>query len=141
MPAIQRLNTAQPDFWSRLQTLTAWEGVADEAVTATVREILAQVRARGDEALLEFTQRFDRTAAVRAADLEISAARLQRALADIPRRWKSPPPGFALMRNDRNRTPGASPNPTAPRSANRSQRWIGSACTSQAARRPIRPRC
>ncbi|MBK7982746.1 MAG: histidinol dehydrogenase [Candidatus Competibacteraceae bacterium] len=84
MPAIQRLNTAQPDFWSRLQTLTAWEGVADEAVTATVREILAQVRARGDEALLEFTQRFDRTAAVRAADLEISAARLQRALADIP---------------------------------------------------------
>ena len=84
MPAIQRLNTARPDFWSRLQTLTAWEGVADEAVTAAVREILAQVRARGDEALLEFTHRFDRTAAVRAADLEIPAARLQGALAGIP---------------------------------------------------------
>ncbi|HCK80613.1 MAG TPA: histidinol dehydrogenase [Candidatus Competibacter sp.] len=84
MPAIQRLNTARPDFWSRLQTLTAWEGVADEAVTAAVREILAQVRARGDAALLEFTHRFDRTAAVRAADLEIPAARLQGALAGIP---------------------------------------------------------
>ena len=50
---IQRLNTAHLDFWSRLATLTAWEGVADERVTATVREILGQVRTRGDDALLE----------------------------------------------------------------------------------------
>ena len=45
MPNIQRLNTAHLDFWPQLEALTAWEGVADEAVTAIVREILAQVRA------------------------------------------------------------------------------------------------
>ena len=32
MPTIQRLNTADADFWPRLEALTAWEGVADEAV-------------------------------------------------------------------------------------------------------------
>jgi histidinol dehydrogenase len=83
MPNIQRLNTAHLDFWPRLEALTAWEGVADEAVTATVREILAQVRARGDDALLEYTQRFDRLAVERAADLEIPAERLRRALTVI----------------------------------------------------------
>ena len=55
MPNIQRLNSTDLNFWPRLEMLTAWEGVADEAVAATVREILAQVRLRGDDALLEYT--------------------------------------------------------------------------------------
>ncbi len=83
MPTIQRLNTAAADFWPRLEALTAWEGVADEAVTAIVREILAQMRRRGDDALLEYTCRFDRLDVARAADLAIPAARLQQALAAI----------------------------------------------------------
>lgn len=80
---IQRLNTAHLDFWSRLATLTAWEGVADERVTATVREILGQVRTRGDDALLEYTHRFDRLDVAKAADLELPSERLQQALAGI----------------------------------------------------------
>ena len=84
MPNIQRLNTAHLDFWPRLEALTAWEGVVDEATSAAVREILAQVRARGDDALLEYTHRFDRLDAVQAADLEIPVPRLQQALATIP---------------------------------------------------------
>ena len=83
MPTIQRLNTAAVDFWPRLEALTAWEGVADETVTAIVREILAQMRRRGDDALLEYTCRFDRLDVARAADLAIPAARLQQALAAI----------------------------------------------------------
>ena len=83
MPNIQRLNTADADFWPRLEALTAWEGVADEAVTATVREILAQVRTRGDDALLEYTHRFDRLEVERPADLEISTTRLQQALTTL----------------------------------------------------------
>jgi len=83
MPTIQRLNTAATDFWPSLESLTAWEGVADEVITKTVREILIQVRRRGDDALLEYTHRFDRLDAVCAADLEIPAARLQQALAAI----------------------------------------------------------
>jgi histidinol dehydrogenase len=83
MPNIQRLNTVHLDFWPHLEALTAWEGVADEAVTATVREILAQVRWRGDDALLEYTHRFDRMDVACAANLEISAVRLQQALTAI----------------------------------------------------------
>ena len=81
---IQRLTTAHLDFWPRLEALTAWEGVADETVTATVREILAQVRARGDDALLEYTHRFDRQKVEQASDLEIAATRRQQALEAIP---------------------------------------------------------
>ncbi|MDS4041967.1 MAG: histidinol dehydrogenase [Candidatus Competibacter sp.] len=84
MPDIQRLNTADADFWARLEALTAWEGVADEAATVAVREIIAQVRGRGDDALLEYTRRFDRTEVARAADLEIPAERLHQALIAIP---------------------------------------------------------
>jgi histidinol dehydrogenase len=84
MLEIKRLSTADADFWTRLETLTAWEGVADEAVTATVRDILAQVRRRGDAALLEYTRRFDRLTANRAADLELPLTRLQQALSTIP---------------------------------------------------------
>ena len=84
MLEIKRLSTADADFWTRLETLTAWEGVADEAVTATVRDILVQVRRRGDAALLEYTRRFDRLTANRAADLELPLTRLQQALSTIP---------------------------------------------------------
>ncbi|MBE2294259.1 MAG: histidinol dehydrogenase [Phycisphaerales bacterium] len=84
MPNIQRLNTAAADFWPQLEALTAWEGVADAEVTAVVREILARVRAEGDAALLEYTRRFDRLDLTHAAELELSAERLQQALAAIP---------------------------------------------------------
>ena len=84
MPQIKRLSTVDADFWPRLADLTAWEGVADEAVITTVREILAQVRARGDDALLEYTRRFDTRNTVRAADLEIPTDRLQQALDTLP---------------------------------------------------------
>lgn len=84
MPDIQRLNTAQPDFWSQLQTLTAWESVADETIITVVRDILVQVRTCGDDALLEYTRRFDRLDLTQAADLEIPAARLHQALVAIP---------------------------------------------------------
>jgi histidinol dehydrogenase len=83
MPTIQYLNTANADFWPRLEALTAWDGVADEAITAAVREILVQVRRRGDDALLEYTHRFDRLDAASAANLAIPAARLQQALVVI----------------------------------------------------------
>lgn len=83
MPILQRLNTVAADFWPRLEALTAWEGVADEAVTTIVCEILTQIRRRGDDALLEYTSRFDRLDAACAADLSIPAARLQQALAAI----------------------------------------------------------
>ncbi len=84
MPDVKRLSTTDEGFWSELETLLAWEGVSDEQVTATVRAILADVRARGDAAVVEYTNRFDRLNADAMADLEIPGGRLQAALGRIP---------------------------------------------------------
>ncbi|MBK1692694.1 histidinol dehydrogenase [Ectothiorhodospira mobilis] len=80
MPIINRLDSSEADFRERLDRLLAWEGVSDETVTRTVSEILADVRRRGDAALLEYTARFDRLQRPRVADLEIPPERLRRAL-------------------------------------------------------------
>lgn len=55
-----RLSIAQPDFTSQLDTLLSLRGQIVSDVAAPVKEIVADVRARGDAALLEYTKRFDR---------------------------------------------------------------------------------
>ena len=62
----------------------AWEGVSDDKVNTIVREILAAVRERGDAAVLEYTNRFDRMNVSSMAELEIAPERLQQALKTIP---------------------------------------------------------
>lgn len=79
MLSIKQLNSKDKDFWQQLDALHAWEGVSDEAINTTVREILNTVRARGNEALLEYTNRFDRMNLTKASEMEISAKRLAKA--------------------------------------------------------------
>jgi histidinol dehydrogenase len=81
---IQRLNSADSDFYARLDGLLAWEQVSDAQVEQTVRDIIADVRRRGDAAVLEYTNRFDRMQATSMAELEIAPARLLQALERIP---------------------------------------------------------
>ena len=81
---IKRLSTQNADFRPRLEQLLAWESVSDTAVAKTVEGILADVRRRGDTALLEYTNRFDRTQARGVKELEIPATRLQEASRRIP---------------------------------------------------------
>lgn len=80
---IKRLDTTTPDFWNALEQLLAWEGVSDDHVNAIVREILQAVKRRGDAAVLEYTNRFDRMQATGMAELEIPRARLEAALGKI----------------------------------------------------------
>lgn len=80
---IKRLDTTAPDFWTALEQLLAWEGVSDDQVNATVREILRAVKQRGDAAVIEYTNRFDRMQAKSMAELEIPRARLEAALERI----------------------------------------------------------
>ena len=82
--AITRLSAAQADFDAELARLLAWEDSVDHQVNESVRHILHQVRTRGDAAVLEFTAKFDQVSVASLADLEISQARLQQALAAIP---------------------------------------------------------
>jgi histidinol dehydrogenase len=87
---IARLATHEPDFDARLRALTALEAAQDEAVERAVATILADVRARGDAAVLEYTQRFDRVRAGRLAELEIARGELDRAAAGLPADLRAP---------------------------------------------------
>lgn len=77
---MRRLNSQDADFQQQLDALLAWESVSDANVQQTVREILADVRARGDAALVDYTAKFDRLTVGSFAELEIPQARLQQAL-------------------------------------------------------------
>lgn len=80
---IARLDSRQADFNQRLDQLLAWESVSDTRVAEVVADILAQVKARGDAAVVEFTNRFDRRSAASLADLVVAPAQLQAALTQI----------------------------------------------------------
>ena len=84
MVDIKRFNASTTDFWLQLDALLAWESVSDEAVTGTVREIIQAVQQRGDAAVIEYTNRFDRMQAASMADLTLDASRLNKALESIP---------------------------------------------------------
>ncbi len=81
---LRRLNSLNAQFSAQLEELLAWESQADEQIGQTVRGILQAIRVRGDEALLEYTRRFDRLEVATADQLEISQEHLQRALDGIP---------------------------------------------------------
>ena len=81
--AVKRLDSSASDFHAQLDGLLAWEQVTDSQVEQTVRDIIAAVQNRGDEALLEYTQRFDRLQADTVAELEIHQDSLQQALNGI----------------------------------------------------------
>ena len=81
---MRRLSTTQPDFEQRLAALLAFEAAQDPQVDATVAAILADVKTRGDAAVLEYTARFDGVKAETLAALEIPKSELQAALARIP---------------------------------------------------------
>ena len=81
---MRRLSSVQSDFEARLAQLLAFEAAQDPAVDATVGAILADVKARGDAALVEYTQRLDRVAVKSAAELEITADACKQALAGLP---------------------------------------------------------
>ncbi|HSH85872.1 MAG: histidinol dehydrogenase [Methylophilus sp.] len=81
---IKRLNTQSADFQSELKALLAFETAQDDNIDQVVANILKDVKTRGDEAVLEYTNRFDKTNADSLAQLEIPQAELQAALAGLP---------------------------------------------------------
>ena len=80
---LRRLNAGDAGFGETLDALLAWDSVSDEAVASTVAAVLADIRQRGDAAVLEYTRRFDAVEASNVSELEFSAEQLQAALARI----------------------------------------------------------
>jgi histidinol dehydrogenase len=76
-----RLDATAPDFAARFDAFLATKREGAEDVEAAVRAILAAVARRGDAALIEFTQRFDRLDLNRVG-LRVTAAEIDAATAD-----------------------------------------------------------
>ena len=85
MPEIARLSTAAPDFEARLAALVAFDAALDEEAERAAATIVADVRARGDAAVLDHTARLDGVRAASVAELELPRAALERALAGLDR--------------------------------------------------------
>ncbi len=80
---LRRLNRSDAAFKEQLESLLANTDEPTAEISRTVESILADVKTRGDAALLEYTNRFDdRDAAIE--DLEIHASELEKALETIP---------------------------------------------------------
>ncbi len=77
---IRQLDSTDPEFQAKLMAVLAFEAADDEAIDRAAATIIADVKARGDASVLEYTNRFDRLSADSVAALEISHAELQAAL-------------------------------------------------------------
>jgi histidinol dehydrogenase len=80
---IRKLDSRNPDFATQLSAVLAFEAGEDEAIDRAAAQILADVKARGDAAVIEYTDRFDRLQADTVAALEIGKDELQAALAQL----------------------------------------------------------
>ena len=67
---LRRLSTRSAGFDTALAALTRYDAAQDPAVETSVRAIIADVRARGDAAVLEYTERFDKVSARSLRELE-----------------------------------------------------------------------
>ena len=84
MPPVFQLSTVSPTFDAEFQRRLHWSAETDEGIEQRVADILADVRQRGDEAVLDFTRRFDGLAVERMAELELGADELRRAFEGLP---------------------------------------------------------
>jgi histidinol dehydrogenase len=73
---LRRLSTRDAGFDAELAALTRFEAAQDPQVEAAVRAILADVRARGDAAVLEYTSRFDKANARSIGELEMDFSKI-----------------------------------------------------------------
>jgi histidinol dehydrogenase len=79
-----RLSTADARFEQDFQARLHWAADTDAAIEQRVADILADVQARGDAAVLEYTARFDGLPADSVAALELTQAELKAAFEVIP---------------------------------------------------------
>ncbi|MAW23299.1 MAG: histidinol dehydrogenase [Cellvibrionales bacterium TMED47] len=82
-PLIKRLSTSDGDFLPTLDKLIAWNTVSDSNIEERVAKIIQQVRANGDQALIDFSNQFDRRSVNSIEQLCVDSAQLEAALANI----------------------------------------------------------
>lgn len=81
---MRTLDSQQADFTQAMDDLLSWESVSDHQVQQTVLDILHHIKTRGDEAVIEYSNRFDHLQVSDMSQLEIGQAQLQEALDNLP---------------------------------------------------------
>jgi len=81
---VRVLSTRDPGFDAAFAQLVAVDSAADRSIDAAAAAIVDDVRSRGDAALLEYTNRFDRMSASSVAALEIGSGEMRAALEALP---------------------------------------------------------
>jgi len=84
MPKPLRLSTASPNFEADFKARLHWSADTDAAIEQRVTDILADVKLRGDVAVMEYTKRFDSLKANSMAALELTQAELKAAFDGLP---------------------------------------------------------
>jgi histidinol dehydrogenase len=82
--ALRQLSTAAADFEPAFQQLLHWSAETDREIEQRVLQILADVRTRGDAAVLEYTARFDGVQATSMSALELGRDELRAAFDQLP---------------------------------------------------------
>ena len=80
---ITSLNYTDADFNQQLDDVLAWDASIDGDVSKIVADILADVKKRGNAAVIEYTNKFDRMSIADAAEFELNKSQLQQALESI----------------------------------------------------------
>ncbi|CUA97984.1 histidinol dehydrogenase [Pannonibacter indicus] len=78
-----RLSTADADFETRFKDLLAGKREVSEDVDQVVRAILDDVRTRGDAAVVDYTNRFDRVSVGSITELRVTAEEIEAATAAV----------------------------------------------------------
>ena len=79
-----RLSTGSPDFEAQFKARLHWSADTDAVIEQRVADIVADVRVRGDAAVLEYTRRFDGLAADAMSALELTQADFRAAFESLP---------------------------------------------------------
>jgi histidinol dehydrogenase len=80
---ISTLNYSDADFYQQLDAVLAWEDSISGDVASIVTDILADVKRRGDDAVIEYTNKFDRRSLTEAGQFELGKSELMQALESI----------------------------------------------------------
>jgi histidinol dehydrogenase len=86
---IAKLTSTQSDFQEKLSSLLAWDSVSNKEVVQTVDNIITNIRNNGDDALIDYTNKFDDVNASSMKDLTIKLPALKQAFETLNKKQKS----------------------------------------------------
>jgi len=81
---IKQLVSGESEFNQALDDMLAWESVSDGNMQQLVADVISNVRKRGDAALLEYSEKFDRFKVESMTELTLGAVEIEAAFLRLP---------------------------------------------------------